>query len=126
MYFFPRKISFMKMKPHNILKSVLILTFIFLIYGPCYGFDLPDKVIKTKLPNGITVLMLERHLSPTASLYISYRVGAVDEMQGESGAAHLLEHMMFKGTTTIGAKDYRSEKKILAAIEKTWSEFEHC
>lgn len=109
----------MKMKPHNILKSVLVLTFIFLIYGPCYGFDLPDKVIKTKLPNGITVLMLERHLSPTASLYVSYRVGAVDEMQGASGAAHLLEHMMFKGTTTIGAKDYRSEKKILAAIEKT-------
>ncbi|MFA5321653.1 MAG: pitrilysin family protein [Smithella sp.] len=107
------------MKPHNILKSILILTFIFIVHGNSCGFDLPDKVIKTKLPNGITVLMLERHLSPTVSLYISYRVGAVDESQGESGAAHLLEHMMFKGTTTIGTKDYQHEKRILKAIEKS-------
>ena len=75
--------------------------------------------MKTKLPNDITVLMLERHLSPTVALYISYRIGAVDEEKGASGAAHFLEQMMFKGTTSIGTKDYKAEKKILAAIEKT-------
>ncbi|MGD0278830.1 MAG: insulinase family protein, partial [Smithella sp.] len=107
------------MKNNNILKSVFIFAIIFLIYGPCYGFDLENKVIKTKLKNGLTVLMLERHLSPTVSLYIRHRVGAIDEEAGESGAAHLLEHMMFKGTTTIGAKNYPVEKKILDEIEKT-------
>ena len=107
------------MKRHNILKSALIFVSILLIYDHSYGFDLQNKVIKTKLTNGVTVLMLERHLSPTVSLYIRYRTGAVDENKGESGAAHLLEHMMFKGTTTIGTKDFKAEKKILDDIEKT-------
>ncbi|HOG11873.1 MAG TPA: insulinase family protein, partial [Smithellaceae bacterium] len=60
-----------------------------------------------------------RKFSPTVSLYIRYRVGAVDEIPGQSGAAHFLEHMMFKGTTTIGAKNYPAEKKLLSRIEKT-------
>ena len=107
------------MKNNNIFKPVFIFAVIFLMYGHCYGFDLENKVIKTKLKNGLTVLMLERHLSPTVSLYIRHRVGAIDEEYGESGAAHLLEHMMFKGTTTIGAKNYAIEKKILGKIEKT-------
>ena len=108
-----------KMKSHNILQPVLILIFILLVSGPGHGFDLKKKVLKEKLSNGITVLLLERHLSPTVSLYIRYRVGAVDEEKGESGAAHLLEHMMFKGTTSIGSNDYEAEKKLLDEIEKT-------
>jgi predicted Zn-dependent peptidase len=92
-----------------------------MLYGHSYGLDLEKNVVKTKLKNGITVLMLERHLSPTVSLYIQHHIGAVDEQNGKSGAAHLLEHMMFKGTTTIGTKNYAAEKKIMAAIEKTGS-----
>ncbi|HRS97851.1 MAG TPA: pitrilysin family protein, partial [Smithella sp.] len=57
--------------------------------------------------------------SPTAAFYIRYRVGAVDEEPGKSGAAHFLEHMMFKGTTTIGTKNYPEEEKLLAQIEET-------
>jgi len=107
------------MKRNNILVLVFILVVILLTAGPSHGLDLEKKVIKTKLKNGLTVLMLERHLSPTVSLYLRHRIGAVDEQNGQSGAAHLLEHMMFKGTTTIGAKDYTDEKKVLYAIEKT-------
>ena len=107
------------MKWNNRCRALLILVLFFWACHPSYGFDLKSRVLKTKLPNGITVLMLERHLSPTASLYISYRVGAVDEVKGASGAAHFLEHMMFKGTTSIGTTDYNAEKKLLADIEKT-------
>jgi predicted Zn-dependent peptidase len=107
------------MKRNNIFRPVFIFAVISLICGNSYGFDLENKVIKTKLKNGLTVLMLERHLSPTVSLYMRYRVGAVDEQTGETGAAHFLEHMMFKGTTTIGTKNYTAEKKILDAIENT-------
>ena len=63
--------------------------------------------------------MMERHISPTVSLYIRHLVGAVDETKGESGAAHLLEHMMFKGTTTIGTKNYPAERILLDKIELT-------
>jgi predicted Zn-dependent peptidase len=107
------------MKRLNIFKSFLIAVLIFLLCHSAHGFDLKSKVIKTKLQNGITVLMLERHTSPTVSLYIRYRVGAVDEEKGKSGAAHFLEHMMFKGTASIGIRDYRAEEKILREIEKT-------
>lgn len=107
------------MKQNKLLKIFLTLLSFFIIAGNSYGFDLEKKVIKTKLKNGLTVLMLERHASPTVSLYIRHRVGAADEADGESGAAHFLEHMMFKGTTTLGTKNYAREKKILSTIEKT-------
>jgi len=69
------------------------------------------------LKNGIKVLMLERHQSPTLSLYIRFRVGAADENLGMTGTAHLLEHMLFKGTKTLGTKNYAEEEKILNRID---------
>lgn len=109
----------MTMNCNSLLKSLCIGLILLVFCHPSYGFDLGNRVIKTKLKNGLTVLMLERHLSPTVALYIRHKVGAVDEYEGKSGAAHLLEHMMFKGTTSIGTKNYAAEKKILANIEKT-------
>jgi len=111
----------MKMKQNNTIgrKLFFIIVAVLCLTTSAFGFDLEKKVVKAKLKNGLTVLMLERHLSPTVSLYIRHRVGAADETDGESGAAHLLEHMMFKGTTTIGAKNYKIEKTILDKIEKT-------
>lgn len=91
---------------------------------PARAVDLEKRVIRTKLDNGLTILMLERKFSPTVSLYIRYRVGAVDEVKGQTGAAHFLEHMMFKGTTTIGAIDYQQEKDLLARIEQTGSKLD--
>jgi len=109
-------------KNNNLPVSFLIIfAMFFFLCGNSYGFDLGNKVLKTKLKNGLTVLLMERHLSPTVSLYIRYRVGAVDEEPGESGAAHLLEHMMFKGTTSIGTKNYKAEEKILEKIARTGS-----
>ena len=107
------------MNPNKYPKLLLALLILFSMAGNSSGLDLEKKVIKTKLKNGLTVLILERHVSPTVSLYIRHRVGAADESPGETGAAHFLEHLMFKGTATIGAKDYAQEKKILAAIEET-------
>ncbi len=107
------------MLKRNKIGACLALLIIVVFSGLAQAVDLEKKVIKTKLDNGLTVLMLERKFSPTVSLYIRYRVGAVDEVKGQSGAAHFLEHMMFKGTPTIGTKNYAAEKKILAQIEKT-------
>ena len=81
--------------------------------------DLESRVLKFTLNNGIRVLLLERPLSPTVSLYIRQRTGAVDEISGKTGTAHLLEHMMFKGTTTIGTRNYKSERDVLRKIRTT-------
>jgi len=69
--------------------------------------------------NGIRVLILERPFSPTVSFYIRLRHGAAQEREGKTGAAHLLEHMMFKGTFTIGGKNPRRERQLLRKIEET-------
>jgi len=76
-------------------------------------YNLEERVHRHILENGLTVLIVERHLSPTLSCYIRYRVGAVDEDDGRTGTAHFLEHMLFKGTRTIGTTDYRAEEPIL-------------
>ena len=89
--------------------NILIVLFflITLFPGLLTATDLEKQVNKFVLKNGLTVLIMERHISPTVACYIRHRVGAVDEKQGETGLAHFLEHMMFKGTTTIGAKNYQ-------------------
>lgn len=107
------------MKQSKLFIFLLIVALFQALAAEALSFSLEDKVFKTKLKNGITVLIMERHISPTVALYIRHRIGAVDEDEGETGAAHMLEHMMFKGTKTIGTKNYAAEKKILGAIEKT-------
>jgi predicted Zn-dependent peptidase len=75
-------------------------------------------VIEHRFPNGLTLLMLEHHRAPIVSCLVSYRVGSVNEEPGHTGISHLLEHMMFKGTRTIGAKDYAREEPLIRRIEE--------
>lgn len=59
--------------------------------------DFRDRV----LPNGLRVLTLEDHSSPTVSIQVWYKVGSKDDPEGRSGFAHLFEHMMFKSTRNM-------------------------
>ncbi len=52
-------------------------------------------------PNGLTLLSKEIHAAPVVSLYLYYKVGSRDEPPGQEGLAHLVEHMMFKGTQQL-------------------------
>ncbi|MEK7364644.1 MAG: pitrilysin family protein [candidate division NC10 bacterium] len=61
-----------------------------------------DEVREATLDNGLRVLLLEDHRSPVVSFQVWYRVGSRNERPGATGLAHLLEHMMFKGTPTYG------------------------
>lgn len=58
------------------------------------------------LDNGMTVVVVENHRAPIASHMIWYKVGAADEPAGKTGLAHLLEHLMFKGTTRVPAGEF--------------------
>lgn len=58
-------------------------------------------IVKTRLANGLTVLMKEIHAAPIISSWIWYRVGSRDEPSGVTGASHWVEHMLFKGTPTF-------------------------
>ncbi|MDP3038456.1 MAG: insulinase family protein [Deltaproteobacteria bacterium] len=96
---------------------ILAQLLIFLLLDQAYSISLEGRVKEYTLGNGMKVLLLERHQSPTLSLYIRFRVGAVDENLGITGTAHLLEHMLFKGTKTLGTKNYAEEEKTLIRID---------
>lgn len=70
------------------------------------------------LSNGLSVFMLPRGTSPVFAAVLSVRVGGVDEVRPKTGISHMLEHMAFKGTTTIGTKDYQRERVLLDELEE--------
>jgi predicted Zn-dependent peptidase len=80
--------------------------------------SLADRVIEHRLANGLTVLMVERHQSPIVSINMTFGVGGMDERTGMTGVAHLYEHMAFKGTRTIGSKDYDKERPLLVELDR--------
>ena len=70
------------------------------------------------LDNGMQVLMVERHEAPTIMAAIFARVGSANETTGITGISHLFEHMMFKGTETIGTKDIERDREIMARARR--------
>jgi len=63
--------------------------------------------VKSKtLDNGLKVVVLEDHSTPTATFQVWYKVGSRNEVSGKTGMSHLLEHMMFKGTDKYGPGEF--------------------
>src|ERR1041385_5622321 len=75
-------------------------------------------VLQKTLANGMSVLLVERHDEPTIAGGWVAHVGSSNERPGITGTAHLFEHMMFKGTPTIGTKDYKQDLEIIAEQER--------
>src|SRR6185369_10482630 len=74
-------------------------------------------VIEKQLTNGMRLLLVERPDEPSVAGGWVAHVGSSNERPGITGIAHLFEHMMFKGTPTIGTKDYKKDLEIIAAQE---------
>ncbi|MEJ2076528.1 MAG: pitrilysin family protein [Acidobacteriota bacterium] len=70
------------------------------------------EVREETLSNGMRLLIVERHDSPTIACGWVARVGSVNEHPGITGISHLFEHMMFKGTKTIGTTDFAKGQEI--------------
>src|SRR4051812_9068670 len=73
-----------------------------------------------RLANGMKVLLQENHVAPVATVLVVYKVGSRNEAVGYTGATHLLEHLMFKGTPTFN-KDKNSQ--IAATLQKIGADF---
>ncbi|MEZ4386709.1 MAG: pitrilysin family protein [Candidatus Krumholzibacteriia bacterium] len=69
------------------------------------------------LDNGMKLLLVPRHLSPTVAAGWVARVGSANERPGITGISHLFEHMMFKGTHTIGTRDDALDQRLIAEQE---------
>ncbi len=96
----------------------MLILFLVVLHGLASAQNLADRVVEHTYPNGLKLLMIERHTSPTVAPYILFKAGSVDESDDSRGIAHMLEHMLFKGTKTIGTTDYGKEKTVLEEIDK--------
>ena len=83
--------------------------------------EFEKRVTEFTLPNGLHFIVLERHEAPVAAFLTFANVGAVDEQRGKTGLAHVFEHMAFKGTRTIGTRDYPAEARTLARIDELFA-----
>ena len=84
--------------------NFLKIVFLFCLMPIFAQADIGVKEITLK--NGMRVLVKEDHRSPVAVSMVWYRAGSLDEVNGKTGVAHVLEHMMFKGTKTTKPGEY--------------------
>jgi predicted Zn-dependent peptidase len=83
-----------------------------------------QKITTKVLPNGITLIICERPEAPVFSYSTFIDAGDVNDPTGQSGLAHMFEHLAFKGTTEIGTTDYAKEKIALEKVEEANNAYE--
>jgi predicted Zn-dependent peptidase len=82
--------------------------------------DFEKRVTEFTLGNGLHFIIFERHEAPVVSFHSYVNAGSVDDPGGQTGIAHMFEHMAFKGTETIGTKNYALERKAMDEVEHTY------
>ncbi|MBI3191664.1 MAG: insulinase family protein, partial [Pedosphaera parvula] len=97
-------------------KRLILFLAVVALAGPARAQQVPVR--EQTLSNGMRLLMVARHDEPSISGGWVAHVGSSNERPGITGIAHLFEHMMFKGTPTLGTKDYAADLKIIAEQER--------
>ena len=104
----------------NLRTAAIFLTAAVMALASARAQDLKsfEQKITTKvLPNGLTLIICERPEAPVFSYTTFVDAGDVNDPSGQSGLAHMFEHLAFKGTSEIGTTNYAAEKVALAKVE---------
>jgi predicted Zn-dependent peptidase len=110
----------MKLRNAGILLALLALA------GIASAQDLTSfekRVTVKKLANGLTVIICQRPEAPVFSFFTQVDAGSAQDPSRQTGLAHMFEHMAFKGTDTIGTKDYPAEKVALEKVETAYNAY---
>jgi predicted Zn-dependent peptidase len=103
-----------------------VLSFFFIISLPIFSQDIASfekRITVRKLPNGLTLMVMERPEAPVFSGYTFVDAGSTQDPMSKTGLAHMFEHMAFKGTTTIGTTNWPAEKAALQKVERAYAAF---
>src|ERR1022692_3429133 len=112
------------MKSRLTLIQTVVVCFVFCSLS--FSQDLASFEKRTtvkKLANGLTVVICERPEAPVFSFFTHVDAGSAQDPMGKTGLAHMFEHMAFKGTDTIGTRDYKDEKKALEKVEEAYAAY---
>jgi len=118
-----RKGVFMFHSKTKVILSFLIVFVLFLTSGSLSkGFlDMKEDITEFTLDNGLKFIVMERHSAPVVSFHVHADVGSVNETYGITGISHLLEHMAFKGSKTVGTKNHQQEKIFLNQLDSIYT-----
>ncbi len=97
--------------------------FALILVTPAFALS-QDKVFNAKtfsLDNGLEVIVIENNRAPVITHMLWIKAGAADEPHGVSGSAHFLEHMMFKGTPSVGPGEYSRLLRKIGAEENAFT-----
>src|SRR6476646_6165677 len=86
--------------------------------------EFEKKITEFTLANGLHFIVCERHEAPVVSFHTYVNTGSVDDPKGQTGLAHMFEHMAFKGTETIGTTNWPAEKVAIENIERVYDQLE--
>lgn len=129
-------------KPNQSLLNSLFWVVIIGIWGLAWGLGGPSygatpqpttqpymeramhQVTEFSLKNGMRFIIMEQHQAPIISFLTYADVGGVDEPTGQTGVAHYLEHLAFKGTQKIGTQDFQQEAQYLDQLDDLFSQLQ--
>src|ERR1700682_3736060 len=106
----------------QILKFALLLCPVILFAQSAKDFE--KRITEFTLANGLHFIVFERHEAPVVSFHSYVNAGSVNDPSGETGIAHMFEHMAFKGTKTIGTKNYALEKQAMDEVERIYDRYD--
>ena len=92
-------------------------------YSYEYVTDDPNKTRIYTLENGLKVYLSNFENAPRIHVFTAVKAGGKNDPENNSGLAHYLEHMMFKGNKHFGTKDYKTEKILLDSIEQLFNDY---
>jgi predicted Zn-dependent peptidase len=107
-----------------ILRAALLLCLPVLIFAQDLRENLKEfekNISEFTLPNGMHFIVLERHQAPVVSFHAYVNAGSVNDPAGRTGLAHMFEHMIGKGTATVGTTNPVEEKAALAKVEEAYA-----
>jgi zinc protease len=105
----------------TLFSASLLPTAMLVFFSTAAVAQAPAPVAQFTLANGLTVIVKPDHRAPTVAHMLWLRVGSMDEVDGTSGVAHALEHMMFKGTPTVKAGDFSRRVAALGGRENAFT-----
>jgi zinc protease len=87
--------------------------------------DVTDHVSNFTLDNGLEVVVIEDHRAPVVVHMLWYRAGSADEPVGQSGVAHFLEHLLFKGTDTLAPGEFSATVAQNGGSDNAFTSFDY-
>ncbi len=104
--------------------KVLCISVLCLLFAHSVQAKLFD-ISEYQLSNGATLLVIPNHKAPIAKHMVWYKIGAVDETVGKGGSAHLLEHLMFRGTKKVTGTEFNRLMQINGADSNAFTSFDY-